>query len=70
MQVDSYALMGSWLDSFVGEVFSPLARSNRRATAGLYVRDVRGKCSMGGASRCSRSRRGWGWITSGCYSSS
>jgi hypothetical protein len=26
------------LDSFVGEVFSSLARKDRRATAGLYVR--------------------------------
>jgi SRSO17 transposase len=28
------------LDSFVGEVFSPLARKDRRATAGLYVRGL------------------------------
>ena len=28
------------LDSFVGEVFSSLARKDRRATAGLYVRGL------------------------------
>jgi SRSO17 transposase len=28
------------LDSFVGEVFSPLGRKDRRATAGLYVRGL------------------------------
>ena len=28
------------LDSFVGEVFSPLARKDRRATAGLYMRGL------------------------------
>lgn len=35
IQVDSYASMGSWLDSFVGEVFPSLARSDRPAQAGF-----------------------------------
>ncbi|APE38293.1 hypothetical protein BOX37_13140 [Nocardia mangyaensis] len=34
------ALVGEQLDSSVGEVFSSLARKDRVATAGLYVRGV------------------------------
>ena len=32
--------VGEQLDSFVGEVFSSLARKDQRATAGLYLRGL------------------------------
>lgn len=40
MDAASLVRVGAQLDAFVGEVFSPLGRKDRRATAGLYVRGL------------------------------